>query len=88
MRFQDAEPVSDLKTSLERLPLPNIAHDFQLPRAVFDAVRRMPNKPPSYCHIRRSILFLDEELYLLLIMLYVCFFHFAQVNLVRYFVLT
>ncbi|KAG0578310.1 hypothetical protein KC19_4G013600 [Ceratodon purpureus] len=52
---KDAELVSDPKTSLERLPLPNIAHNFQLPRAIFDAVRRMPNKPPSYCHIRRNI---------------------------------
>ncbi|XP_024374439.1 histone-lysine N-methyltransferase ASHH3 isoform X2 [Physcomitrium patens] len=53
--YKDAQPISDPKISLERLPLPNTAIDFQLPRAIFDAVRCMPNKPPSYCHIRRNI---------------------------------
>lgn len=52
---KDAEPISDLKISLERLPLPNIAHDFQLPRVIFDTVRRMPKKRPSYYQIRRNI---------------------------------
>ncbi len=54
--LQEAEPSHNLQVIFKRLPLPIVVHDFDLPRYIFEAVRRLQKRPPSYCHIRRSIL--------------------------------
>jgi hypothetical protein len=53
--FQEAEPSHNLQVIFKRLPLPIVVHDFDLPRYIFEAVRRLQKRPPSYCHIRRNV---------------------------------
>jgi hypothetical protein len=51
----EAEPSHNLQVIFKRLPLPIVVHDFDLPRYIFEAVRRLQKRPPSYCHIRRNV---------------------------------
>ena len=46
------------------LPLPEHICEFEVPQVVHEFAKKLKNKPPPFVHIRRSILFFYQNLFL------------------------
>ncbi|GBG86447.1 hypothetical protein CBR_g41442 [Chara braunii] len=57
---KDWEPTSDISVIFDRLPLPDILHNFKLPHSIHEAVRRMNNKPPEFTHIKQNVFLIKK----------------------------